>query len=218
MIDLELKDFHNIHVAETCLLLGNGPSLNDVPLGLLDAYKTIGSNTIFMSGFIPSYYTAVDTRVRLEFSEEINTKYRDVPKFLPYPNLDLWKGENIVRWLHRPGALWPYSDIDLLHTDMLSDQGITYSCVMHVQMQIAFFMGFDRFLCVGMDHTIHTKEHFWGRDDNMPSPAESANEKWAAGYKELRIGMDPVEIINISTKTELSPDDLPRGDWRDYTP
>ncbi len=194
-------------------MLGNGPSLNDVSIGLLNRYTSIGSNTIFRSVVMPTYYTAIDTRVRLEFSEEINEKYRHIPKFIPTPNLDKWEGENIFRFFHRPGPLWPYADTKF-PANLLDEEGITFSCVMHVQMQLAFFMGFTTMLIVGMDHTVETKEHFWGRDDDQPG-SEDSRSLWAKGYKELRERMN-VRMLNISSYTTLPPEVIPIGDWRNY--
>lgn len=202
-----LSKFSNLHKGETCLILGNGPSLNDVSLGQLDKYPTIGANTIFKSGYVPTYFTAVDKRVCFEFGEIINKKYRDIPKFLPTPNLDMWEGENIYRWYHRPGPLWPWVKAVPFPNNMLDKNGITYSCIMHVQMQLAYFMGFTKFLIVGMDHTIEKREHFWGTDEGMPElpPAHM----WADGYQILREGMG-VEIFNCSSKTNLPEEIIPR--------
>lgn len=205
-----ISHFSNLHKGETCLILGNGPSLNDVPLSILDRYTTIGANTIFKSGFRPTYFTAVDKRVYHEFGEELNKKYRDIPKFIPTPNLDIWESENIYRWYHRPGPLWPYVKGVPFPNNMLDENGITYSCVMHVQMQLAYFMGFDTFLFVGMDHTIEKREHFWGIDEGMPEipPAEL----WAEGYKILREGMGVI-MINLSSQSNLPGSIIPRGSW-----
>jgi len=208
-----LAHFNNLHTNETCLLLGNGPSLNDVPLGFLDKYPTIGSNTIFMSGYVPTYYTAVDKRICFEFGDIVNERLGHIPKFIPTPNLDMWEGENFYRWHHRPGPLWPYAEDIPFPGNVLSDPGITYACVMHVQIQLAGMMGFSTLLFVGMDHTIEKREHFWGEDVNMPElpPAD----KWAEGYEILRKGMN-VEMVNISTKSALPESIIPRRYWKNY--
>ena len=212
-----LSDFFGIHEGETCLLVGNGLSLNDLPLDFLSAYPSIGANTIHLKeGFTPTYYTAVDSRVMFEFGDAVNEHLAHIPKFIPTPNLDKWQGENFYRFYHRPGALWPYGNGPLWPRSFLSEEGITYSCVMHIMMQLAYFMGFARMLAVGMDHTLDKKIHFWGVDDGMPNGWPK--EQNAEGYRELREGFAPkAEILNISTYTELPEDILPRGDWRDWT-
>ena len=40
--------FRNIHKDEDCFIIGNGPSLNKMDLGLLNDYYTFGLNKIYM--------------------------------------------------------------------------------------------------------------------------------------------------------------------------
>lgn len=160
---------------------------------------------------MPTYYTAVDSRVMREFRDVVNEKYRHIPKFLPTPNLDKWDGENIYRWYHRPGPLWPRAEQPLWPASML--EGITYTVVMHVQMQLAYLMGFAKMLIAGMDHTISSKEHFWGVDEGMSGGPNM--DDVAEGYKILREGMG-VEMLNISTHTMLSEKCIPCDDWKRY--
>lgn len=211
-----LEDFHNLHKGETVVLLGNGPSLNEAPIGLLGEFPTIGMNTIHKSRFIPHYYVTVDSRVMREFGWYINRRYRNVPKFLPRPNLDKWEGEHIYRWYHRPGVLWPHAEVPLWPSNLLSDTGITYACVMHAAMQIAYFMGFTTMLLIGVDHTLDSKAHFWGPDEGMGNGRPDL-EGWAEGYKQLREGMG-VEMYNLSSYTELGDQFVPRKDWRYFMP
>lgn len=154
-----ILNFNNRFIGETCLLIGNGPSLNDIPLGLLNKYPSIGSNTIVKSCFTPTYYVAVDHRVYREFSYEVNTKYRHVPKFLLSPKLDEWTGENIYRFDWRVGY------------------------AMHAQMMLAEFMGFHKMLLVGADHT-QMRDHFWGEDEGCGNTdtkrLEEGYKKWSA--------------------------------------
>jgi len=77
--------FRNKH-SGTCLLIGNAPNLLLTPPELFD-YPSFGMNTIHKSSYTPSYYVTVDSRVRREFGEVMDI-YKDIPKFLPSPDLD----------------------------------------------------------------------------------------------------------------------------------
>ena len=59
----DLRRFHNIHQGETCVIIGNGPSLDKTDLFKLDHYVTFGSNRIFDKPFTPYYYCIIDKRM-----------------------------------------------------------------------------------------------------------------------------------------------------------
>ena len=62
----------NRHKGDTALVIGNGPSLNDVPLEFLTRYKSFGTNRIYLlDGFTPTYYVAVDPVAIEPFIREI---------------------------------------------------------------------------------------------------------------------------------------------------
>ena len=179
------------------MLLGNGPSLAELPLEFLQSFVTIGSNTIF-KGFTPNYYTAADTRVFLEFREEVDRM--PIPKFLPYPKLEKWLHEENFFWLHKevemPGNL---------------EEGINYSCIMHVQMQIADFMGFSKIYTI-IDHSFDNRKKFWGFDAGQPGIGKI--DKWAVGYKQIREGIS-AEMWNVAPMTNLQDDIIPWKDWHE---
>ena len=215
---MDIDYFHDLHKGETVLLVGNGANLKLTPPEWFD-YPSIGMNTIHLyAGWKPTYYTTVDTRVMREFGEAIIKQYADVPKFIPSPNLDKWQGENFYRFYHRPGPYWPDGQSKLWPSELMSDIGITFSNVMHVAMQLAYFMGFSTMLIIGMEHQ-HAKaqSHFWGCDHGMP--AYSPNDNWFEGYKVLREGMaeQGVKIINISANTFVPEEILPRDDWQKWS-
>lgn len=192
------------------MLVGNGSNLTKTPPSLFD-YPSFGMNTIHKyEGWKPTYYVAVDSRVMREFGAEISDKYRDIPKFIPTPNLDKWQGENFYRWFHRPGALWPRVQGVPFPADILSETGITYGNVMHVAMQLAYFMGFTTMLVIGMEHGENPRLHFWGEDEGMNGAVPV--EDWVQGYKVLREGMG-VTMLNISEGTHVPESVIPRDDW-----
>jgi hypothetical protein len=165
----------------------------------------------------PTYYTAVDSRVMREFGAAITEKFRDIPKFVPYPNLDKWHGENFYRFYHRPGPYWTKELARKWTPETLTRDGITYACIMHVAMQLAFYMGFKTMVMIGVQHKpMKAQDHFWGCDHRMG--AEMPLEDWFAGYKMLVDGFaeQGVKVLNISEDTYVPEEIIPSADWKDY--
>lgn len=216
---MRLEDFHNLHDGETALLVGNGGNLSLTPPELFDL-PSFGTNTIYRyEGWRPTYFTGVDSRLMREDSRAINEKYADIPKFLPTPNLDKWQGENIYRFYHRPGLLWPLSNLDLWPSGILTEQGITYKNIMHVAMQLAYFMGFKTMLMIGIEHKPGKgQRHFWGWDHASGNISDEVLMDCLEGYKILSQGMAErgVKILNISQDTYVPEEVLPRADWSMY--
>ena len=212
-----ISDFHNIHKGGVCLLVGNGKNLALTPPETF-SFPTFGMNTIHLyEGWKPTYYTTVDSRVMIEFGAAVYERFIDIPKFIPTPNLDKWQGENFYRFYHRPGVLWPDSQAKLWPSGLLTEQGITYGNVMHIAMQLAYFMGFTTLLVIGMEHKEHkAQDHFWGCDHRMGANIDIA--EWLHGYKVLANGMieHGVRILNISVDTGVGEDVLIRDDWRNW--
>jgi len=203
---LSLDRFRDIHKDETCLVLGNGQSLSALPLSFLEKYPSIGGNTICEHELKLWYYAAVDTRVRREFGNKVLDKFSSIPKFIPTPNLDKWQGRNFYRWKHRAGEI-------KMSADDFCTRGITYNCIMDVQLQIANLMGFSTILIVGMDRGFH-RAHFWGSDEGIAN--RDSAEWWATcdEYHTKLIEGYRGKIINISTVSGCEV--FERGDWKEW--
>lgn len=132
-------EYQNIHAGETCLIIGNGPSLKDIPLEFLKKYKSFGTNRIYlMDDFVPSYYVAINALV-------IEQSFMQILA-LPCPKF--------VRAMYATTFnAFPLRSVHdrKFHPDIENgiDEGwtVTYCC-----MQIAFHMGFTTALLVGVDH------------------------------------------------------------------
>lgn len=191
------------------LLVGNGANLHATPPAWFD-YPSIGMNTIHKyNGWQPTYYVTVDNRVMREFGEEISEKFRDIPKFIPYPNLDAWKGINFVRWFHKSSAMC---------LNDYATAGISYRNVMHAAMQLAWYMGAKVILMIGVEHAPdNPRAHFWGEDTGIKdAPALS---EWFGGYRFLteEIAAQGVKVLNLSPNTYVPAEILPRGDWKEWS-
>ncbi len=132
--------YRDLHKDETCLIIGNGPSLRNVPLDFLRKYKSFGTNRIYLlDGFTPNYYCSVNPLVIQQFSEDI--AQIDAPKFLPagycFDDTCLPLNSSGIVMFSQDASEWIYEG----HT-------VTFVC-----MQIAFYMGFKTVLLVGVDHS-----------------------------------------------------------------
>lgn len=215
-ITRDLSQFRNIHAGETALLVGNGINLHCTPPAWFD-YPSFGMNTIHLyEGWKPNYYAAVDDRIMREFGAGVMARFSDIPKFIPTPTLDRWQGENFHRFYYRHGQLWRKAYGRIWNPDAL-ERSIQYANVMHVAMQLAFYMGFTTLLIIGMQHKPdHAQDHFWGID---PAPGVGSHlHNWFDGYEQLSNDMAArgVKVINISEDTYVSDAIIPRGNWREW--
>ncbi len=214
-----IEDYKDLHAGETALLVGNGENLRLTPPEWFD-YPSFGLNTchLWTGSWRPTYYTAVDGRVMREFSKAINDKLGDVTKFLPAPQLDKWKGENIVRFFHKQGSLWDVNKSGLWPSGIGKKAGLCYANVMHVALQLAYYMGFKTMIMIGVHHQPgKAQSHFWGYDSG--ARATPPMSTWLDGYKILVNGMaeEGVKVLNISDHTYVPESILPRSDWHEYT-
>jgi hypothetical protein len=211
---VETIDFYNRHKGETCLIVGVGPNLRLTPPEWFN-YPSFGINTIYhYAGWKPTYYVGVDERLYREDGEEIKRVYRDVPKFVPSPDRDDWKADNVFRFYHRPGEMF-IGGHPIGEKDSLTGFGITYRRIMDAVLQIAYWMGFTTMLMIGVQHKPGTrKEHFWGTATHDPANEFRFEEM---GYAEcIRMMGSKVRVYNISEDTYVPENILPRDGWQEW--
>lgn len=139
---LRTKQLQDKHLGETCVVIGNGPSLKDTDLpALAKKFPTFGSNKIFLYPFIPTYYAVCDHLMMFSCIKQIqedsfNPDAMWLPRTFPVP------GANLVNYAIKAGfSRDPSYEIVIGGT-------VTY-----VLLQLAFYMGFNRVLLVGVDHS-----------------------------------------------------------------
>lgn len=165
------KDLADKHRHETALIIGNGPSLRDVPLDFLNKYPSFGTNRIYLKeGFTPTYYCSVNPLVISQFAEDIANI--EAPKFLPAPycfdDSCLPLNSSPMVLFSQDASAWIYEG----HT-------VTFVC-----MQIAYYMGFDTVLLVGVDHNFkydgnpNEQRLMEGADPNHFHPDYFKGKQW----------------------------------------
>jgi hypothetical protein len=175
-----LEKFRDIHKGKDCFLIGNGPSLNKMDLGLLNDYYTIGLNKIFLlferTNLKIDYHVCVNKYV----IEQCNREFlvMKCPSFISYRSRSrLIEASDKIFFIGDIHSKWTFFE-DIT-------RGISQgSTVTYAAMQIAFFMGFSRIFLIGVDHnfgqkgTPHKVETMKGDDISHFDPNYFKGMKW----------------------------------------
>lgn len=169
-----LRKFKNLHEGETCLIIGNGPSLIDCPIELLDKYLSFGANKIYtmydwerftgsndrvdektkeklkaFDGFVPTYYTVIDEHmihnVAAELINLVNGGYKPEALFIRRP-------------YPVPGSYQINTIVHAGWSNNINKAVVMGGTVTYANLQIAKYMGFKTVLLVGVDHNYPTFE------------------------------------------------------------
>jgi hypothetical protein len=152
-----LETYRDCYRGKRCFIIGNGPSLQQTDLNLLRDEYTFGLNRIYLLfpelGFQTSFLVSVNEYILDQFAQEFSNL--SLPRFLT------WRSR---KWFARQAV----KDQDLLFIDsdftgvenFFGDalgrlfEGFT---VTYIALQLAFFMGFEQSILVGVDHNFATK-------------------------------------------------------------
>jgi hypothetical protein len=145
-----LKD---VHRGRRAFIIGNGPSLNRTDLTRLRGEITFGMNRIYLLfpelGFHTTYFVSVNDLVIQQCAEEIRR--------LPMPKFLSWHARRFIQ---------PTEDTVFLYTPLYLSPRFTRDArgmlwegatVTTVALQLAFHMGFDEVILIGVDHNFVSK-------------------------------------------------------------
>ena len=159
----------NTHAGETALVIGNGPSLKQVPNAFLDSFPTLGSNRVYLK-YEPTYYVAVNPLV-IEQNRE-----------------DILKLDSAAKFVREGSGLENCYELHSMRAPMFSYDPTRYIyegyTVTFVALQLAFFLGFQTVLLVGVDHRYTytgepNEQHTWqGDDPNYFDPSYFRDMQW----------------------------------------
>lgn len=148
----KLAKLRNIHAGQRCFIIGGGPSLKQTDLSKLRDEYTIGLNRIFLAfpelGFQTSYLVSINDLVIEQSAADLQN--------LSMPRFFAWRGR---QWLH------PADDLHFLYTSYTGPkfardirgrvwEGAT---VTYVALQVAFYLGFQTVILIGVDHNFTTQ-------------------------------------------------------------
>lgn len=174
-----LRAFKDVHEGETCFIIGNGPSLNQMDLTKLNEYHTFGLNKIHLMldrvDFNLSYHVSVNALVIEQSSLEFEAL--SCPSFLDYR-----AAHKHVKQLSHINYLISSNGMSF-QTELTQPicQGAT---VTYVAMQIAYYMGFSTIFLIGVDHNFkvngkpNERQRLRGADQNHFDPTYFGNMEW----------------------------------------
>lgn len=140
-----LKDCHR---GETCVIICNGPSLNNTDLSLVRGVPSIGMNRAYLMfdqwGFIPTYFAATAQHVIEQFRDDI--RRLPMTKFIGATYRALFSGDADTYFMRLPPRLVDTFGADLARP-ISSGGTVTYAA-----LQIAYHLGFAKVIIIGMDH------------------------------------------------------------------
>lgn len=146
-----LHSLKNKHQGKRCFIIGNGPSLNQTDLTLLKNEYTFGLNRIYLMfpklGFTTTYLVSVNELVIRQCADEI--QQLPLPKFIPWRLRDVIKADDQTIFM-RPVQRTKFSKSP---TYCLYEGGT----VTYVAMQLAYYMGFQQVILIGVDHNFVTQ-------------------------------------------------------------
>jgi hypothetical protein len=149
----KLEHLENIHQNQRGFIIGNGPSLRQTDLTKLQGELTFGLNRIYLLfpelGFPTTYLVSVNDLVLEQCVTEMQAL--KIPKFLT------WRARH---WFGNDPKV-TYLDTDFTgEEDFCRDitgrifEGFT---VTYVALQLAYHMGFNQVILVGVDHNFVTQ-------------------------------------------------------------
>ena len=157
-----LAAIKDIHKGERCFIIGNGPSLKQTDLTRLKDELTFGMNRFYLAfpelGFPTTYFVAVNDLVIEQCIEDIY--HIPAPKFLS------WRSRKALQSiLPSENELPNDPPLAFLHTTYTGPkfaqdastrlwEGAT---VTYVTLQLAFHMGFQKVILIGIDHSFTSK-------------------------------------------------------------
>jgi hypothetical protein len=195
--DKEIRRFHNIHAGERCVIIGNGPSLNQLDLHKLAGEYTIGVNGIFYAaeamGFDPTYYVVEDSMVVKDNLVAIQ-EYSAGHKFFPAIYRDLISKSPNVTFFNLNQAFYlkssPAYCIPRFSTDaasrLFSGQSVTI-----VNLQLAYYMGFTEVILIGMDFSYSLPDTSQVTGNHILSQGDDPNHFHPDYFGKGKVWKDP---------------------------
>jgi hypothetical protein len=143
-----LAEMKDIHKGKRAFIIGNGPSLNKTDLTKLKDEFTFGLNRIYLMfpelGFGTTYFVSVNDLVIEQCSADILG--------LPMPKFLSWRSHRFF-----PAGSIPSTFIYTTYDNPAFARDVSHrvwesATVTYVALQLAYHMGFNQVILVGVDH------------------------------------------------------------------
>lgn len=154
----KLREFKGIHDGETCVIVGNGPSLKSEDLTIIHekGIPTFGFNRIYLmfdqTEWRPTYYMSQDEKMLGNCKknvDEMKLEYKFIPIFHKY-----YYDINIKNayQFHLKSS---NTDFPIFSEDISECFGAS-TTVAYSAAQLAVYMGFKKIILIGIDHSFST--------------------------------------------------------------
>ena len=183
-----IRPWKDRYKGERCFCIGNGPSLKDTPLHLLNNEYTFGLNRIAkiypMTTWRPSFYVNVTIAVMDGgWASDAKEAMKDTPSFVGYGNLP-YVMDSDAGHITIPPHIFPISISEQVRHGKpylgawsydIAENISKYGSSMLSVMQVAVYMGFNPLIMVGCDlrwdafdyhedkDPNHFSDDYWGR-------------------------------------------------------
>lgn len=178
----KISVFKDKYKGERCFIIGNGPSLNQVDLSLLDNECTFGVNGIFYKtkelGFSPTFYMVEDSFVMQDNLKEINSYYGKEQRFFPVDYKHLIKNHQKTCFFKMNKGFYidesPNFQRPRFSTDF-AEKGFCGQSVTILNLQLAYYMGFSEVYLIGMDFSYQIPKSAKVEGVNIESTEDDEN-------------------------------------------
>lgn len=150
-----IAKYQDRYLGERCFVIGNGPSLQNTDLSLLEDEYTFGMNRIYLAfqdwGFRTSFLVSVNDLVVEQCQEDFHEL--DLPKFFSWRSHDLlFPREEPDHQSHFLYTTYTGAKFNTrIRSRFWEGATVTYVC-----LQLAFCMGFSEVILIGVDHSFDT--------------------------------------------------------------
>lgn len=215
-IDNHFSLYKDKYLNQTCVLIGNGPSLDIQDLELVSKYPTFASNKIYKlfdkTDWRPTFYMVSDSGfVRKDYKNicKVDCKSKFVGFEYRYKIIKKYLKTDVNLYLKETKV-----DRDKLplvskneEKSLIAGHTITFE-----MYQLAKFMGFSKILLIGHDCNYSSeKAHFYNENEDITIHCEDPAVKMLVAFKKMLLDSkeNNIEIINCTRGGNLNV--FPRG-------
>lgn len=149
--DFKLQRFKDKYKNKRCFIIGNGPSLNKIDPTFLGDEYTFGLNRIYLKfsdwGFKTNFLVCINKLVIDQFFRDF--RKQNIDTFVRWDSRKYFKDNRKFYFLKSVNGP--------LFSQDISNGVWEGSTVTYVAMQMAFFMGFQKVILIGVDHNFKAK-------------------------------------------------------------
>lgn len=148
-----LRRLRNSQLGVEGLIVGTGPSLNNTALDKIANRPSIGLNRLFLGfqhfGFVPDFLVCVNLLMIEQSGADISQ--------LPCTKVASWSGRRHLG--QNPDTIYLRTTDSIAFSRRIMDTVSTGATVTYVAMQLAYWLGWQRVVLLGIDHNYDLEHH-----------------------------------------------------------